>query len=199
MMMMSFSFPSYNLHIENIEHPGVAVFLSSIPNIRDVFRLATKASFFWLYTPASAPTNVKQITLILAAFDGVAVTYGSDDHKIIRFSLDYIAKFKHDDVEERKERARKELTGVLVHEVVHCYQYDAKGSCPGGLIEGIAGIFVLIRHSPETLTRIIHVRLGPPPRRLRTPALASSGIPQAKARAQRARTGPQANADAEPR
>jgi hypothetical protein len=29
--------------------------------------------------------------------------------------------------------------GVLVHEIVHCYQYDAKGTCPGGLIEGIAG------------------------------------------------------------
>jgi hypothetical protein len=27
----------------------------------------------------------------------------------------------------------------LVHEVVHCYQYNGKGACPGGLIEGIAG------------------------------------------------------------
>jgi len=25
-----------------------------------------------------------------------------------------------------------------VHEVVHCYQFDAQGTCPGGLIEGIA-------------------------------------------------------------
>ena len=141
MMMMSFSFPSYNLHIENIDHPGVAVFLSSIPNIRDVLRLATKASFFWLYTPQTAPTNVTQITLILTAFPGVAETYGSQDHKIVRFSLDYIAGFKHDDNEERKEKARKEITGVLVHEVVHCYQYDAKSTCPGGLIEGIAGTY----------------------------------------------------------
>lgn len=28
--------------------------------------------------------------------------------------------------------------GVLTHEMVHCYQYNAFGTCPGGLIEGIA-------------------------------------------------------------
>jgi hypothetical protein len=27
---------------------------------------------------------------------------------------------------------------VLTHELVHCYQWDAHGTCPGGLIEGIA-------------------------------------------------------------
>lgn len=28
--------------------------------------------------------------------------------------------------------------GVCVHEMVHCWQWNAKGTCPGGLIEGIA-------------------------------------------------------------
>lgn len=28
--------------------------------------------------------------------------------------------------------------GVLTHEMVHCYQYNAFGTCPSGLIEGIA-------------------------------------------------------------
>jgi hypothetical protein len=27
---------------------------------------------------------------------------------------------------------------VLTHELVHCYQWDAEGTCPGGLIEGVA-------------------------------------------------------------
>lgn len=31
-----------------------------------------------------------------------------------------------------------EIRGVLVHELVHCFQYNGKGSCPGGLVEGIA-------------------------------------------------------------
>lgn len=27
---------------------------------------------------------------------------------------------------------------MLTHELVHCYQWDAEGTCPGGLIEGVA-------------------------------------------------------------
>lgn len=64
-----------------------------------------------------------------------AYTTGSeldDDHKEIHFSLDYI----HNSVP--KERRSQEIMGVLTHEMVHCYQYNAFGTCPGGLIEGIA-------------------------------------------------------------
>lgn len=35
-------------------------------------------------------------------------------------------------------RRREELLGVLVHEMVHCWQWNAQGTAPGGLIEGIA-------------------------------------------------------------
>lgn len=31
-----------------------------------------------------------------------------------------------------------EIAGVLVHELVHCFQYNGRGHCPSGLIEGIA-------------------------------------------------------------
>jgi len=61
---------------------------------------------------------------------GVAYTTGDHHNKEIFFSLDYIKASAH--------RARDEIMGVLVHEVVHCYQYNAKGTCPGGLIEGVA-------------------------------------------------------------
>lgn len=27
---------------------------------------------------------------------------------------------------------------MLVHELVHCFQHNGRGTCPGGLIEGIA-------------------------------------------------------------
>lgn len=65
---------------------------------------------------------------------GVAYTTGielDDDHKEIHFSAEYI---------EQTQASRKadEILGVLTHEMVHCYQYNGKGSCPGGLIEGIA-------------------------------------------------------------
>lgn len=67
--------------------------------------------------------------------DGVAYTTGSEldsDHKEIHFSLDYI----HDNISF--SRTAHEIMGVLTHEMVHCYQYDAFGTCPGGLVEGIA-------------------------------------------------------------
>lgn len=75
--------------------------------------------------------SVKFILLVLRPMDGVAYTTGQHHSKEIHFSLDYIKK--------KEEHAAKEIIGVLVHEVVHCYQYDAGHTCPSGLIEGIAG------------------------------------------------------------
>ena len=69
--------------------------------------------------------------------DGVAYTTGTeldDDHKEIHFSLDYIKGIPS---RSPKEEAR-EIQGVLVHELVHCWQWTGKGTAPGGLTEGIA-------------------------------------------------------------
>ena len=65
---------------------------------------------------------------------GVAYTTGSnldDDHKEIHFSLDYINNIPF-------ARQKQEIQGVLLHEMVHCWQWNAKGTAPSGLIEGIA-------------------------------------------------------------
>lgn len=65
---------------------------------------------------------------------GVAYTTGSDlddEHKEIHFSLDYINGIP-------SARQEDEIQGVLVHEMVHCWQWNAMGTAPGGLIEGIA-------------------------------------------------------------
>lgn len=83
---------------------------------------------------------MRSVTLYLEDMDGVAHTMGSDldnDHKEIHFSTRHI--------ENNKQRAKDEIMGVIVHEMVHCFQYNAKGSCPGGLIEGIAGLFTYLR------------------------------------------------------
>ena len=80
-------------------------------------------------------TSVRSVTVYFRAMDGVAYTTGSrldDDHKEIHFSTDYIMKID-------EKRVSEEITGVLQHELVHCFQRDGKGSCPGGLVEGIAG------------------------------------------------------------
>jgi len=70
------------------------------------------------------------ITLVLRPLDGVAHTFGSHTSKEIHFSLDHI--------KNSEKRAKDEIDGVLTHEVVHCYQYNAKDTAPEGLIEGIA-------------------------------------------------------------
>lgn len=76
--------------------------------------------------------------------DGVAYTTGTRTKKEIHYSLNYI--------KATRRRAQDEIMGVLVHEVVHCYQYDGHGSCPGGLLEGMAGksstSSVLIKYIP---------------------------------------------------
>lgn len=66
--------------------------------------------------------------------DGVAYTVGtqaSDAAKEIHFSLDYISRISAD-------RLKNEISGVLVHELVHCFQYNGLSTAPSGLIEGIA-------------------------------------------------------------
>ncbi|PVF99944.1 plant basic secretory protein [Serendipita vermifera] len=94
-----------------------------------------------LYTRESAPKNVRSITFTFRAMDGIAYTTGSrldNDHKEIHLSTDY---FGHVD----ESRVSHEIKGVLLHEMVHCFQNDGCGSCPGGLVEGIAD-YVRLSH-----------------------------------------------------
>ena len=68
---------------------------------------------------------------------GVAYTTGTeidDDHKEIHFSLEYI-----NGIPSRTPSGEThEIQGVLVHEMVHCWQWTGQGSAPVGLTEGIA-------------------------------------------------------------
>jgi hypothetical protein len=47
-------------------------------------------------------------------------------------SLGYVAGVRP------RERLGAEIDGVLTHELVHCYQWDGLGTCPSGLVEGVA-------------------------------------------------------------
>ncbi|PKS08787.1 hypothetical protein jhhlp_003396 [Lomentospora prolificans] len=85
--------------------------------------------------PSVPAPPTRSVTLILRDMGGVAYTTSTDldvDHKEIHLSLSYVAGVKP------RERVGREIEGVLAHELVHCYQYNGKGKCPGGLIEGIA-------------------------------------------------------------
>lgn len=133
-----FDLPKLRLRIDDISHPGAAVFLGAVNAstcLSDCVREVMRHLYISPETHNTHCPPTRSVTLILRDMDGVAYTTGSDldsDHKEIHFSLRYIAGINP------PARRTAEITGVITHELVHCYQWNALGSCPGGLIEGVA-------------------------------------------------------------
>ncbi|KAH7375059.1 plant basic secretory protein [Plectosphaerella cucumerina] len=132
-----FPLPKLRLEVRDLNHRGATAFLDAV-SAGTSLEGAVTSVLRLLYTSPRDPFThappTRSVTLVLRAMPGVAYTTGSDldsDHKEIHFSLNYIAGIP-------KDRRTDEITGVLTHEMVHCYQWNAHGSCPGGLIEGIA-------------------------------------------------------------
>ncbi|KAI0347964.1 plant basic secretory protein, partial [Trametopsis cervina] len=126
--------PTLAIRVDDLEHAGAKVFFGVI-NPYEALREAVISVYCWLYTLETVPRNVNKVLLVLRPMEGVAVTFGSDLHKEIHFSLDYIKSISPG------TRAKHEIEGVLVHEMVHCFQHDGSKHgerCPGGLVEGIA-------------------------------------------------------------
>lgn len=163
-----FNLPKLRLRIDDISHPGAAIFLENY-NASSDFEHCVRSVVRQLYSElgkssdnndntntssaSSSPVPVaphlhvpptRSVTLILRDMPGVAYTTGSDldsDHKEIHFSLGYIQGISQPSAESSSSpstRRHDEIMGVVTHELVHCYQYNARGSCPGGLIEGVA-------------------------------------------------------------
>ncbi|KIW08971.1 uncharacterized protein PV09_00880 [Verruconis gallopava] len=131
--------PVLRLEIRDLSEEGARSFLSLL-DCANVLENAVDTVISLLYTEASHIPPTRSITLILRSMPGVAYTTGMDidnDHKEIHFSTDYVASIP-------MERRKQEMLGVITHEMVHCWQWAANGTCPGGLIEGIAD-FVRLR------------------------------------------------------
>jgi hypothetical protein len=156
--------PKFRLHLNDLRHPATLSFISLVPDVASTLDAALNAIVRHLYTPHSfSPNNAstapakyprpsfvpcipptRSVTVLLRVIGGVAYTTGielDDDHKEIHLSLSYIKS-----TAEKNPDPAAEITGVLTHELVHCYQHTApKGQenasvprPPGGLIEGIA-------------------------------------------------------------
>ncbi|KAL0264910.1 hypothetical protein SLS55_000864 [Diplodia seriata] len=125
--------PLLRLELRDLSHEGAKSFLAHL-DASQVLEEAVSGVIQVLYSRHSDIPPVRSITLILRSMGGVAYTTGKDidgDHKEIHFSLDYISNIA-------KDRGKEEMLGVLRHEMVHCWQWNALGTAPGGLIEGIA-------------------------------------------------------------
>lgn len=127
-----FPTPKLRLHLNQLSHEGSSIFLSNTKGNEDL-ETQVQNVLNLLYAPDDHRPGTRSVTFVLRSMDGVAYTDGTDldtDHKEIHFNLNYITGIQGD--------ARHEMLGVICHELVHCFQYNARGTCPGGLIEGIA-------------------------------------------------------------
>lgn len=127
-----FEIPKLRLQLNDLAHEGSSIFLSNIKGGED-FETQVQNVLNLLYTLDSIRPGTRSVTLILREMDGVAYTTGTDlddDHKEIHLNLNYIKR--------PRANPRHELLGVMCHELVHCFQWAAEGTCNGGLIEGVA-------------------------------------------------------------
>ncbi|KAJ6315164.1 hypothetical protein OIU78_018620 [Salix suchowensis] len=91
--------------------------------------LASATAFTWrtlLQTNAADRKDVRAVNLFIDVMGGVAYATNNEIH----VSNNYIGNYSGD--------VRREITGVLYHEMVHIWQWNGNGQAPGGLIEGIA-------------------------------------------------------------
>jgi len=126
-----FPTPKIRVHLEDLQHEGSSAFLSNIKGNEDLEEQVQNVLNL-LYTQDSKRPDTRSVTFVFREYAGLAYTTGielDDDHKEIHINLAYIAKVRE---------PRHELLGVICHELVHCFQWNAEGTCNGGLIEGIA-------------------------------------------------------------
>lgn len=135
----AFPKPKLRLECRLLEHEGANVFFSNT-NAATILSSAVSTVLATLYSTSRTNDRIpgtRSVTLVLRPMQGVAYTSGTeldDDHKEIHLSLDYV---KGTSSRNAGKEAR-EIEGVLVHEMVHCWQWNGSGTAPGGLIEGIA-------------------------------------------------------------
>ncbi|CAE6528133.1 unnamed protein product [Rhizoctonia solani] len=127
--------PKLDLVIEDVLSPGAVLFLDLVQPAT-LLQDAVVGVLAELYDKNTVPNKVKSLRLIIKETDGIAATSGDEIRKTIVFNAKYIAKVG--------QRAKDEILGIVRHEVVHCFQHDAQGTAPPGLIEGVAD-FVRLR------------------------------------------------------
>ena len=127
--------PLLRLELRNLSSDGSRAFLRLIhasSALQDAVNAVLKHLYKDMHVSCIPPT--RSVTLIVRDLDGVAFTTGlalDDDHKEIHISTKYIEFVP-------ESRQKEEIMGVLVHEMVHCWQHSGFGTAPVGLTEGVA-------------------------------------------------------------
>ncbi|CAO2653719.1 Nn.00g031300.m01.CDS01 [Neocucurbitaria sp. VM-36] len=127
--------PLLRLELRDLTSEGSRAFLRLI-HASKALEHAVDTVLKNLYTGlnTSCIPPIRSVTLVLREMDGVAYTTGrdiDDDHKEIHINTEYLSHIS-------ESRQKEEIMGVLVHEMVHCWQHSAFGTAPVGLTEGVA-------------------------------------------------------------
>ncbi|KAJ4364644.1 hypothetical protein N0V83_009240 [Neocucurbitaria cava] len=127
--------PLLRLELRDLSSEGSRAFLRLI-HASKALEQAVDTVLKNLYTGlnVSCIPPTRSVTLVLRDMDGVAYTTGrdiDDDHKEIHINTKYISHIS-------ESRQKEEIMGVLVHEMVHCWQHSGFGTAPVGLTEGVA-------------------------------------------------------------
>ncbi|OVA02040.1 Uncharacterized protein family [Macleaya cordata] len=109
--------------------PGGTRFANEIGIKYSRHTLKSASIFIWRIFGQSTKSdrkNVQSIKMFVETMDGVAYAINDEIHVSANYTADYSGEVK------------REITGVLFHEVTHVWQWNGDGNGPGGLIEGIA-------------------------------------------------------------
>ncbi|KAI9127526.1 hypothetical protein K1719_000519 [Acacia pycnantha] len=109
--------------------PGGRAFRDKIGDAYARRTLDSATKFIWRIFQQNSPAdrkNVQKVSLFVDDMDGVAFTSNNEIH----LSARYVGSYSGD--------VKKEVTGVLYHEMTHVWQWNGNGRANGGLIEGIA-------------------------------------------------------------
>ncbi|KAF1913013.1 peptidase of plants and bacteria-domain-containing protein [Ampelomyces quisqualis] len=133
--VIPFRKPLIRLVLRDLSSSGSRAFLRLVHAsvaLQDAVDTVLKLLYNGLHVSCIPPT--RSVTLVIRDMEGVAYTTGLDidqDHKEIHLSTNYIEFIP-------ESRQKEEIMGVLVHEMVHCWQHSGFGKAPQGLIEGVA-------------------------------------------------------------
>ncbi|XP_028797062.1 uncharacterized protein LOC114752493 [Neltuma alba] len=113
----------------NVATSGGILFRHKIGETYATQTMDSAAQFIWrIFQQDSAADrkNVQKVNFILEDKDGVAYSVNNEIH----LSSRYVGSYSGD--------VRREVTGLLYHEMTHIWQWNGNGQANGGLVEGIA-------------------------------------------------------------
>ncbi|KAJ8769034.1 hypothetical protein K2173_024030 [Erythroxylum novogranatense] len=119
----------YSVTNNAVRTGGGIRFNREIGNQYSLQTLSAASNFIWKLFQQNNPKDrkdVQKVSLFIDDMDGVAYAVNNEIH----VSANYIGNYTGD--------VRREITGVLYHEMTHIWQWNGNGQTPGGLIEGIA-------------------------------------------------------------